>query len=94
MLPELYNRMKSAHKNEMVPYVQYTDRGEIKAIIGFEEHAYYSTGYSALFNSFGFMTETLVYKPYPERVVGTMVVYHRTCALHLTEPQGDPQAAG
>ncbi len=72
MLPELYNRMKSAHKNEMVPYVQYTDRGEIKAIIGFEEHAYYSTGYSALFNSFGFMTETLVYKPYPERVEGTM----------------------
>ena len=71
MLPELYDRMKTAQKNEMVPYVQYTDRGEIKAIIGFEEHAYYSTGYSALFNSFGFMTETLVYKPYPERVEGT-----------------------
>ena len=71
MLPELYNRMKTAQKNEMVPYVQYTDRGEIKAIIGFEEHAYYSTGYSALFNSFGFMTETLVYKPYSERVEGT-----------------------
>jgi hypothetical protein len=71
MLPELYDRMKSAHKNEMVPYVQYTERGEIKAIIGFEEYAYYSTGYSALFNSFGFMTETLVYKPYPERVEGT-----------------------
>ncbi len=71
MLPELYNRMKTEQKNEMVPYVQYTDRGEIKAIIGFEEHAYYSTGYSALFNSFGFMTETLVYKPYPERVEGT-----------------------
>ena len=71
MLPELYDRMKTVQKNEMVPYVQYTDRGEIKAIIGFEEHAYYSTGYSALFNSFGFMTETLVYKPYPERVEGT-----------------------
>lgn len=71
MLPELYHRMKTAQKNEMVPYVQYTDRGEIRAIIGFEEHAYYSTGYSALFNSFGFMTETLVYKPYKERVEGT-----------------------
>jgi len=71
MLPELYNRMKTAHDNEMVPYVQYTERGEIKAIIGFEEHSYYSTGYSSLFNSFGFMTETLVYKPYPERVKGT-----------------------
>jgi hypothetical protein len=72
MLPGLYRRMKDVEKNEMVPYVQYTDRGEIKAIIGFEEHAYYSTGYSALFNSFGFMTETLVYKPYPERVRGTL----------------------
>ncbi len=72
MLKELYTRMKDAHKNEMVPYVQYTERGEIKAIIGFEEHAYYSTGYSALFNSFGFMTETLVYKPYLERVKGTL----------------------
>ena len=71
MLPELYNRMKTAQKNEMVPYVQYTERGEIRAIIGFEEYAYYSTGYSALFNSFGFMTETLVYKPYRERVEGT-----------------------
>lgn len=72
MLKELYGRMKEARKNEMVPYVQYTERGEIKAIIGFEEHAYYSTGYSALFNSFGFMTETLVYKPYLERVNGTL----------------------
>ncbi len=71
MLPELYSRMKTAQKNEMVPYVQYTERGEIRAIIGFEEYAYYSTGYSALFNSFGFMTETLVYKPYRERVEGT-----------------------
>jgi hypothetical protein len=72
MLPGLYERMQSVHNNEIVPYVQYTDRGEIKAITGFEEHPYYSTGYSALFNSFGFMTETLVYKPYPERVKGTL----------------------
>lgn len=72
MLPELYRQMKDEHNNEMVPYVQYTDRGEIRAIIGFDEAAYYSTGYSALFNSFGFMTETLVYKPYNERVLGTL----------------------
>jgi hypothetical protein len=72
MLPELYRQMKDEHNNEMVPYVQYTDRGEIRAIIGFDEAAYYSTGYSALFNSFGFMTETLVYKPYKERVMGTL----------------------
>lgn len=72
MLPGLYSSMISRHNNEIVPYVQYTERGEIKAIIGFDEHAYYSTGYSALFNSFGFMTETLVYKPYSQRVEGTL----------------------
>lgn len=71
MLPELYTRMKSDYNNEMVPYVQYTERGEIKAIAGFEEHLYYSTGYASLYNSFAFMTETLVYKPYSERVKGT-----------------------
>lgn len=72
MLPELYTSMLTGHNDEMIPYVQYTDRGEIKAIIGFDEDSYYSTGYSALFNSFGFMTETLVYKPYPRRVEGTL----------------------
>ena len=72
MVPELYRSMLTGHNDEMIPYVQYTDRGEIKAIIGFDEDSYYSTGYSALFNSFGFMTETLVYKPYPRRVEGTL----------------------
>jgi len=72
MLPELYSRMKEEHRNEMVPYVQYTERGDIRAITGFKEEAYYSTGYTALFNTFGFMTETLVHKPYHDRVIGTL----------------------
>jgi len=72
MLPELYSRMKEEHRNEMVPYVQYTERGDIRAITGFKEEAYYSTGYTALFNTFGFMTETLVHKPYHNRVIGTL----------------------
>lgn len=71
MLPDLYSGMLKRYNNEMVPYVQYTDRGSINAIAGFEEFPYFSTGYSALFNTFGFMTEILTYKPYPERVRGT-----------------------
>ncbi len=71
MLPALYDGMRTVQENEMVPYVQYTDRGQIKAITGFNETPFYSTGYSALFNAFGFMTETLVYKPYAQRVKGT-----------------------
>jgi hypothetical protein len=71
MIPELYSSMQTDYHNEMIPYVQYTERGEIKAIDGFKECLYFSTGYASLFNSFSFMTETLVYKPYAERVVGT-----------------------
>ncbi len=71
MLHELYSRMKEVRNDEMIPYVQFTERGDIKAIIGFDEHAYYSTGYTALFNTFGFMTETLVHAPYHDRVIGT-----------------------
>ncbi|HWR74978.1 MAG TPA: hypothetical protein VN276_05045 [Bacteroidales bacterium] len=72
MLPELYSRMRTEHDNEMVPYVQYIDRGEIKAIMGHEERLYFSTGYASLFNSFSFMTETLTYKSFAERVNGTL----------------------
>lgn len=72
MLPDLYSHMRTVYNNEMVPYVQYTERGEIKAIMGFEEQLYYSTGYASLFNSFSFMTETLTYKPFAERVKGTL----------------------
>ncbi len=71
MLVELYGRMKDVHKNQMVPYVQYVERGSIRAISGFDELPYYSTGYTALYNTFGFMTEALVHKEYPARVVGT-----------------------
>lgn len=71
MLPSLYGNMQNRHNNEMIPYVQYTDRGTIKAIMGFDEEPYFSTGYTALFNTFGFMTEILTYKPFKERVTGT-----------------------
>jgi len=71
MIPALYLRMKEESKCEMVPYVEYSDHGPVKSILGFEECPYFSTGYTALFNTFAFMTETLVYKPFPERVEAT-----------------------
>ncbi len=71
MLPGLYENMCTRHDNEMIPYVQYTDRGTIEAITGFEESYYFSTGYASFFNTPGFMTEILTYKPFPDRVKGT-----------------------
>jgi hypothetical protein len=72
MVPELYRRMNQETPYGMVPYLQLVDRGDIrKGIAGFNDHPIYSTGYASLFNCFAFMTETLVYKPFPERVKAT-----------------------
>jgi hypothetical protein len=69
MIPGLYEKMKQNSKFGMIPYVQGAGRGGIKSgITGFEDHPYYSTGYAALFNCFAFMTENLVYAPFPDRV--------------------------
>jgi hypothetical protein len=71
MLPTLYKRMKEDSKNEMVPYVEYSDHGPVNSILGYEESPMLSTGYASLFNSYAFMTETLIYKPFAERVEAT-----------------------
>ena len=72
MVPELYRRMNNETPYGMVPYLQLVDRGDIRrGISGFNDHPFYSTGYASLFNCFAFMTETLVYKPFPERVKAT-----------------------
>ncbi len=55
----------------MVPYVEYSDHGPVNSILGFEEYPFFSTGYAALFNTFSFMTETLIYKSFAERVEAT-----------------------
>ena len=71
MLPSLYERMKDDSKTEIVPYIEYSDHGPVNEVLGFKENAYFSTGYTALFNTFAFMTETLIYKPFAERVEAT-----------------------
>jgi hypothetical protein len=71
MLPSLYSRMKDDSKSEIIPYVEYSDHGPVKAILGYEESPMLSTGYASLFNTYAFMTETLIYKPFAERVEAT-----------------------
>jgi hypothetical protein len=72
MAPQLYRRMNDETPWGMVPYVAMVESGNIrKGIAGFNDHPYFSSGYASLFNSFAFITETLVYRPFPERVKAT-----------------------
>jgi hypothetical protein len=69
-LPKLYEEMKN--KNfEMVPYVNFKGATPESGLVDFLETPRYSTGYSTLFASMGFVTETLKYKSFPERVEAT-----------------------
>ncbi|MBM3401676.1 MAG: hypothetical protein FJY21_05065 [Bacteroidetes bacterium] len=69
MLPDLYSRMKASNF-DMSPYVNSIKETPDAGITGFLETARYSTGYAALHNSIGFMPETHMLKPYPQRVDG------------------------
>ncbi len=70
LLPFMFSEMKKGDY-ELIPYVDwfYEDvRGGIKAG---QESPRYSSGYAARFHSFGMMTETLIYKSFPDRVKST-----------------------
>ncbi len=70
MIPELYAQMEKA-QFPMCPYVNEMDRIPDNGISGFLDLARYSTGYTALFNTLGFMPETHMLKSYAQRVDAT-----------------------
>ncbi len=69
MIPELYRAM-SASGWEMTPYVYARDTPD-KGIAGFLDLPRYSSGYAALFNTFSFITESHMLKPFADRVAAT-----------------------
>ncbi|MCB9265641.1 MAG: M14 family metallopeptidase [Lewinellaceae bacterium] len=69
LMPRLYAGMKEAGW-EMTPYVYARDTPD-KGIAGFLDLPRYSSGYAALHNTIGFMTEAHMWKPYKDRVRGT-----------------------
>src|SRR6185436_7817135 len=72
MTPALFQKMLEKN-DEMVPYVNtfnWEDPPD-KGIVGFFEPPRFSTGYAALFNTIGFVAETHVFKPFPQRVKST-----------------------
>ena len=72
MLPSLYTEMRKAGY-EMIPYVNSVEETPDAGITGFLESARYSTGYTTLHNTIGFMPETHMLKDYDKRVDAT---YH------------------
>lgn len=67
MLPSLYQSMRET-VYEMTPYVVWSNQTPGDGITMTLESARYSTGYSRLNHSYGFMTENHVYKSYTDRV--------------------------
>lgn len=77
MLPFLYNDM-AAKNMEIIPYVYNVDKSPDNGIQDYLETPRYSTGFTTLFNSIGFVTEALKYKKYSERVEQTYAFLHST----------------
>lgn len=75
LLPYLYEAMHTGGF-PMCPYVEPINEIPDNGIAAFLETPRYSTGYAALFNTIGFMPETHMLKPYPERVVATLLLLH------------------
>ncbi len=68
--PKLFEAMRQADF-ETVPYVNSSGSTPDLGFEQFLETPRYSTGYAALFQTMGFMTETHMLKPYPQRVKAT-----------------------
>ena len=72
MIPSLEDNMR-ALKSEIIPYVNSFGTTPDKGYGIFMDAPRYSTGYTTLFNTLGFMIETHMLKPFDQRVQST---YH------------------
>ncbi|MEO1617474.1 MAG: M14 family metallopeptidase [Planctomycetota bacterium] len=68
--PQLFEAM-SRSGFDTIPYVNSGGSPPDRGFAQFLESPRYSTGYAALFQTMGFMTETHMLKPYPQRVAAT-----------------------
>ena len=70
LIPSLYQEMEKKGY-EMIPYVNSIEETPDHGITGFLESPRYSTGYTTLHNTIGFMPETHMLKAYDKRVDAT-----------------------
>ncbi|NND77211.1 MAG: hypothetical protein HKN39_03435 [Flavobacteriales bacterium] len=69
MLPHMFKSMEDVYP--MTPYVNTMGRTPEEGIADFIDSPRFASGYAALFNSIGFITETHMLKPYRDRVLST-----------------------
>ncbi len=85
--PVLYDEMQAAGF-PMCPYVNELDKIPDNGIAGFLDLPRYSTGYTTLFNTIGFMPETHMLKEYAQRVESTyalLKIFIRFTNAHAAE---------
>lgn len=70
LVPALNASMKTK-KNDMCPYVETKGETPETGLVEFLETPRFSTGYTTLFNTIGFVVETHMWKPYNDRVWAT-----------------------
>lgn len=70
MEPALFGAMKACG-HEMCPYVNTMGRTPESGLVEFLETPRFASGYAALFNTIGFITETHMLKPFGQRVEST-----------------------
>jgi hypothetical protein len=78
--PQLFQRMEQLGY-PTIPYVNSSGNPPDDGFPQFLETPRYSTGYAALFQTIGFMTETHMLKPYPQRVEATREFLQQSLGL-------------
>jgi hypothetical protein len=73
MLTEIYDDMKKKEM-EICPYVETMKETPDSGLVEFLENPRFLTGYAALFNCVGFVTESHMLKPYAQRVKATIEI--------------------
>ncbi|MGX5817789.1 M14 family metallopeptidase [Chitinophaga lutea] len=68
--PALYKQMKEKGY-DLLPYVNHFGSTPDSGWTAYADGPRYSSGYAALFHTFGFVPETHMLKPYPQRVAAT-----------------------
>ncbi|WP_422859267.1 M14 family metallopeptidase [Flagellimonas sp. S174] len=72
---------------DITPYVNVFNRPPELGFGQFMDHPRYSTGYTTLWNTLGFMVETHMLKPYAQRVEGTLEIMKTTIGVVENEYQ-------
>ena len=84
--PGLYALMKTKGY-DLVPYVNHFGETPDSGWVEFADMPRYSTGYTTLFHTFGFVPETHMLKPYPVRVKATYALME--CFIQFTSTHSE-----